>query len=146
MLCTLVCMIGVKLDACKRRIHFYMHLLGNMILSTQGKCVCGWPHNYFSFMASREFQTLLNGQTTPNNFEVWGIFNGQACKCDMRWRLWCKFFVGGSTKMSFSKGSMTCTSWIQRHDEPFNMLCTCWWRFHTIGLLLKNVFKGSHRP
>jgi hypothetical protein len=33
-----------------------------------------------------------NGQTTPKNFQIEGIFNEQTCKCDMMWRLGCRIF------------------------------------------------------
>jgi len=47
--------------------------------------------------------SLMNGQTTLNNFEIWGIFGGQAYKCNMGEDWDVKYFVDNLTKMSFGK-------------------------------------------
>jgi hypothetical protein len=87
-----------------------------------------------------------NGQTTPNNFEVWSIFNGQASKCHTSENWDVEYFIGNSTEMSFGEVihdmyQSNPKAWrIVQHVMHKLMGPPC-----TIGLHLMNVIEGNQR-
>jgi hypothetical protein len=47
--------------------------------------------------------------------------------------------------MSFGKVIHDMYEVNQRHEKPFNVLCTCLWGLHTIRLYLKDLIKSRHQ-
>jgi len=142
-----VCVIGVRLNACKKCHRYCIGLQRSKMPPTQRKCVGGLSYNCFFLIVSWELQIPLN--EWPSNMpQLWGLKHIQWTSWQMSygvkigmqnilWTIQPRYHLG--------KWSMICMTKTQRHEELFSMSCTHWWGLHIIGLHLTSDIKGSHR-
>jgi hypothetical protein len=93
----------VKINTCKRWLHLCMLLSRSKMPLTQEKHFSGWPLIIFYIWGVRncKFPSTYN-KMTPNNFDVWGIFDGKVYKCHMG-RLGCKLIFWMIQPICFGK-------------------------------------------
>jgi hypothetical protein len=105
MSCTLVCAIGVKLDICKRRLHFCIISPNIRMPLMWGKHISRWPHNYLLFMANQKLCIPLNvwwnnTKRFKNMKYIWWV-SLQMSYGHEDWDV--NYFLNNWTKMSFTK-------------------------------------------
>ncbi len=91
-------------NTCKRWLHLCMLLSRSKMPLMQEKHFGGWSLIIFYIWWVWNYKFLLAyNKMTPNNFDVWGIFDGKVYKCHMGWRLGCKIIFWMIQPICFGK-------------------------------------------